>query len=511
MGKEVLRMENITKTFPGVLANDRISVDLMEGEIHALLGENGAGKTTLMNILYGLYRADDGKIFLNGGEVVIDSPKRAIELGIGMVHQHFMLIPPLTVMENIVLGHEPNKNGMIDLAQAEKDVSELSQRFGLYVSPRAKVESITVGMQQRVEILKALYRQVKILILDEPTAVLTPQEVEELFSVIKSLTERGLSIFFITHKLEEVMAISDRVTVIRGGRVVDTVPTAETDMVSLARMMVGREVVLRVNREKMKAGKTILKVSNLHVLDNRRLPAVREVSFEVKEGEIVGIAGVDGNGQTELEEALTGLRKVESGQVFFSGEDISNLSKRERIKKGLSHVPQDRHKMGLIMDFTVAENLILGDQREKPYANGPVLNLATIREKARALIKKFDIRCPHEQLPARSLSGGNQQKLVVAREFKREPRLLIAAQPTRGLDVGATEFVHNQLLEFRRRGKGVLLISLELEEIMSLSDRILVIYEGEITAEFPSEGATREEIGFYMTGGGKKKIALNQA
>lgn len=341
--------------------------------------------------------------------------------------------------------------------------------------------------------------------------MLTPQEVEELFAVIKSLTERGLSIFFITHKLEEVMAISDRVTVIRGGRVVDTVPTAETDMVSLARMMVGREVVLRVNRERMKAGKTILKVSNLHVLDNRRLPAVRGVSFEVKEGEIVGIAGVDGNGQAELEEALTGLRKVESGQVSLSGEDISNLSKRERIKKGLSHVPQDRHKMGLIMDFTVAENLILGDQREKPYANGPVLNLATIRERARALIKKFDIRCPHEQLPARSLSGGNQQKLVVAREFKREPRLLIAAQPTRGLDVGATEFVHNQLLEFRRRGKGVLLISLELEEIMSLSDRILVIYEGEITAEFPSEGATREEIGFYMTGGGKKKMALNQA
>nr|WP_269467431.1 ABC transporter ATP-binding protein [Anoxybacter fermentans] len=498
-------MKGITKVFPGVVANDNINFELKKGEIHALLGENGAGKTTLMKILYGLYRPTSGEIYVNGKRVDIDSPNKAIELGIGMVHQHFMLIPPFTVAENIVLGSEPAQMGVLDTEEMIRQVEEISDRYGLSVDPRAKVQDISVGMQQRVEILKALYRGADILILDEPTAVLTPQEVQELIAIMDKLTEQGKSIIFITHKLKEVKAISDRVTVIRRGKVIDTVNTEDVDTHELARMMVGREVILEVEKEPAKPGETILKVENLHALNDRGLPALRGVSFEVRAGEILGIAGVEGNGQSELTEVLTGLRPLTEGSIEFRGEEVSRLTTRQRIEAGISYIPEDRHKRGLVLDYSLSDNMILGHHYKKPFAKGINLNYPVIHSNARELIEEFDVRTPNEEALAKNLSGGNQQKVIIARELSRDPDLLIAAQPTRGVDVGAIEFIHKRIVEQRDAGKAVLLISLELDEILSLSDRIAVIYEGQIVDIIDAKDATEEELGLMMAGAGKRK------
>lgn len=500
-----LDLRKITKEFPGVLANDSVDFQLEKGEIHALLGENGAGKTTLMKCLYGLYQPDAGEIYINGEKVDVTSPNIAIEHGIGMVHQHFMLVPPFTVAENIVLGSEPRRRGMLDEKRAIEDVERLSERYGLNVDPRARVQDISVGMQQRVEILKALYRGADILILDEPTAVLTPQEVEELIEIMKSLTEEGKSIIFITHKLKEVKAISDRVTVIRRGRVIDTVPTDSATTSDLARMMVGREVVLRVEKGPAHPGEVILEVENLKAKNDRGLLALNGTTFSVRRGEILGIAGVDGNGQSELTEVLTGLRELEEGRILFKGKDITNFSTRDIIEAGVSYIPEDRQHRGLVLDFTLYENLIMGNHYQPPYARGIKMNYNKIRKEVRRLIKEFDIRTPNEDVLAKSLSGGNQQKVILAREFDRDPDLLIAAQPTRGVDVGAIEFIHKRIIEQRDAGKAVLLISLELDEILSLSDRIAVIYEGEIVDILDREEATEEKLGLLMAGAGTRR------
>ncbi|MGE5588138.1 MAG: ABC transporter ATP-binding protein [Clostridia bacterium] len=495
-------MRGITVTFPGVVANDDVSIDVYPGEILALLGENGAGKTTLMNVLYGLYRPDRGEIRVRGKPVSIRDPNDAIRLGLGMVHQHFMLIPPFTVAENIVLGTEPvAAGGVLDIGRAVQNVKDLSAKYGLAVDPGARVESISVGMQQRVEILKALYRGTEVLILDEPTAVLTPQEVDELAGIMRNLASQGKSIVFITHKLKEVMAISDRVTVLRRGRVVGTLPTCETTPEDLARMMVGRDVVLSVEKGPARVGDVVLRVEGVHVKSARGLPALKGVSFDVRAGEIVGIAGIEGNGQSELVEALTGLRKVSSGRISVGGADVTNRPPREVITRGVGHIPEDRQRRGLILDFSIAENLILERYYRPPFARGVNLDYRAVRSYARKVISEFDIRTPGESVRAGALSGGNQQKVVVARELSLEPRLLIASQPTRGLDVGAIEFVHRRLVSQRDEGKAILLVSLELDEIMSLSDRILVLYEGQIVGSMKAEEATEQEIGFLMAGG----------
>jgi general nucleoside transport system ATP-binding protein len=500
----LLELRGITKRFPGVLANDDVTVDLRHGEVHALLGENGAGKSTLMNILYGLYTPDQGQIFLRGQPEVVGSTKASIEHGIGMVHQHFMLIPVMTVAENIVLATEPRKAGVVlDYVAARKRVRDLSDRYGLAVDPDAKVERITVGQQQRVEILKALYRGAEILILDEPTAVLTPQEAQELFEIIRSLQTQGKSVFFISHKLNEVLEIADRITVLRRGKVVDTIPAAGATEESLARMMVGREVLLRVDKKPAQPGAAALQVEDLSVIDDRGLEAVRGVSFEVRAGEIVGLAGVDANGQSELIDAIAGLRPVHGGRVVVHGEDVTHASAKEVLDTGVGHIPEDRHRRGLVLPFSLAENLALHAYRHAPNSRHGLLQLGVIRNRAVRLLKEFDVRGGTPETPASSLSGGNQQKVVLAREIDGEPQVLIAAQPTRGLDVGAIEFVHRRLVEQRDEGRAVFLISLELEEILSLSDRILVIYEGRIVAEFPPT-ATEEEIGLAMTGGRKE-------
>lgn len=501
----VIELKGITKKFPGVLANDSVNFELEKGEIHALLGENGAGKTTLMKCLYGLYQPDSGDIIINGQKVNVTSPNVAIEHGIGMVHQHFMLVPPFTVAENIVLGSEPKRNGMLDREKAIKDVSNLSEQYGLNVDPEAKVQDISVGMQQRVEILKALYRGADILILDEPTAVLTPQEVKELITIMENLTNEGKSIIFITHKLKEVKAISDRVTVIRRGKVVDTVPTESATTNDLARMMVGRDVVLRVEKKPASPGEVILEAKNLYAKNNRDLMALNGASFNVRRGEILGIAGVAGNGQDELTEVLTGLRKLEDGEIIFKGKEINDYSTREIIEAGVSYIPEDRHGRGLVLEFSLYENLILGNHYQPPYARGINMNFKKIRKEVRRLIKEFDVRTPNEDVLAKSLSGGNQQKVIIAREFDREPDLLIAAQPTRGVDVGAIEFIHKRIIEQRDQGKAVLLISMELDEILSLSDRIAVIYEGEIVDIMDREDATEEKLGLLMAGAVSKK------
>ncbi|MGE5573159.1 MAG: ABC transporter ATP-binding protein [Bacteroidota bacterium] len=495
-------MRDITVTFPGVVANDDVSIDVYPGEILALLGENGAGKTTLMNVLYGLYRPDSGEIRIGGKPVGIGDPSDAINLGIGMVHQHFMLISPFTVAENIVLGTEPvGAGGALDMARAVRDVKDLSAKYGLAVDPGARVETISVGMQQRVEILKALYRGARVLILDEPTAVLTPQEVDELAAIMRNLTSQGKSVIFITHKLKEVMAISDRVTVLRRGRVVGTVPTRETTPEDLARMMVGRDVVLSVDKGPASAGDVVLRVEDIHVKGTRGLPALKGVSFDVRAGEIVGIAGIEGNGQSELVEALTGLRKVVSGRISVEGRDITNRPPRDVIGQGVAHIPEDRQRRGLILSFSIAENLILERYHRPPFARGINLDFGQVRAYARKVISEFDVRTPDENVRVGSLSGGNQQKVVVARELSLEPRLLIASQPTRGLDVGAIEFVHRRLVAQRDAGKAILLVSLELDEIMSLADRILVLYEGRIVGSMRAAEATEQEIGFLMAGG----------
>ncbi len=497
----VLELRGITKRFPGVLANDDVSFDLRRAEVHALLGENGAGKSTLMNILYGLYTPDEGQILLNGAPIELGSTKAAIEHGIGMVHQHFMLIPVMTVAENIVLATEPRRAGvLLDYDAARRRVRELSERYGLAVDPDARIDRITVGQQQRVEILKALYRGAEILILDEPTAVLTPQESKELFEIIRSLKSQGKSIIFISHKLNEVLEIADRVTTLRRGVVVDTIPAAGATEEGLARMMVGREVLLTVDKEPAHPGETLLEVEDLVVIDDRGLETVRGVSLQVHAGEIVGLAGVDANGQSELIDAIAGLRSSESGRIIVDGHDLTHASAKESLDAGVGHIPEDRHRRGLVLPFTLTENIALHDYRHAPNSRHGLLNLGEMAERARRLLREFDVRGGTPTTPAGALSGGNQQKVVLAREIDAEPKVLIAAQPTRGLDVGAIEFVHRRLVEQRDAGRAVLLVSLELEEILSLSDRILVIYEGKIVGEFPPT-ATEEELGFAMTGG----------
>ncbi len=497
----VLELRGITKAFPGVLANDHINLTLEEGEIHALLGENGAGKTTLMNILYGLYSPDEGEIFVRGRRVEIRSPGDAIALGIGMVHQHFMLVPVLTVTENVMLGVESVKNGLfLDRAAAAQRIREISRQHGLEVDPDALVKTLPVGVQQRVEIIKLLYRQADILIMDEPTAVLTPQEVEELFKVLRSLAAQGKSIIFITHKLKEVMAIADRITVLRNGRVVGTTTPSQTTEEQLASMMVGREVLLRVNKAPARPGETVLEVENLEVLDDRGNPAVWGVSFEVRAGEVLGIAGVQGNGQTELVEALTGLRTPLAGRVRILGKEFTSAHPRWILEQGIAHVPEDRQRDGLVLSFPVAENLVLNTYYIPPFARRGVLEQEVILTVAEQRAREFDIRTPSILTPVANLSGGNQQKVIVAREFSRPIRLLIAAQPTRGLDVGSIEYIHRRIIEKRDEGCGVLLVSPELDEVMSLSDRIAVMYEGRIMDILPADQATREEIGLLMAG-----------
>ena len=503
-----LELRGITKQFPGVLANDHIDLDVRHGEVHALLGENGAGKSTLMNILYGLYHPDEGEILLNGEPVKFASAKDAIEHGIGMVHQHFMLIPVMTVAENIVLAAEPTHAGvMLDFGEAKKRVLELSDRFGLAVDPDRKIQEITVAQQQRVEILKALYRDAKVLILDEPTSVLTPQEARELFAIIQSLRSQGTSIIFISHKLHEVLEVADRISVLRRGKKIDTVPREGATEESLARMMVGREVLLRVEKGPARPGEPLLEVEDLHAVDDRGLERVRGVTFNVRSGEIVGIAGVDGNGQTELIDAITGLQKIESGTVRVAGRECVHAQPKEVLDAGVGHIPQDRQRRGLVLDFSIAENVSLHDYDHEPDSKWGWLYPEQMLERARRLIRDFDVRGGGPRTRAGALSGGNQQKVVVAREVARNPRVLIAAQPTRGLDVGAIEYVHKRLVAERDENRAILLVSLELDEILSLSDRILVIFEGQIVGEFGPD-ASEEELGIAMTGGRRKEAAV---
>jgi general nucleoside transport system ATP-binding protein len=503
----LLELRGITKRFPGVVANDSVDFDLRRGEVHALLGENGAGKSTLMNVLYGLYQPDEGEILIKGEPVRLHSPKDAIGRGIGMVHQHFMLIPVMTVAENIVLATEPTQAGfLLDYGAASKRVRELSRSFNFAIDPEARVESITVGQQQRVEILKALYRHADILILDEPTAVLTPQEAGELFEILRTLTREGMSVIFITHKLNEVLDIADRITVLRRGKMIDTVDREGASEEGLARLMVGRDVLLRVDKPPAQPGETLLSVEDLRVVDNRGLEAVRGVSLDVRAGEIVGIAGVDGNGQSELIDALTGLRRSASGSIKIVGREVSGAAPSTILDLGLGHIPEDRQRRGLVLEFSLAENVALHDYDKAPDSRWGWLFPRQLVRRARELLSQFDVRGGGPQTRAAALSGGNQQKVVLAREIGRGPSVLIAAQPTRGLDVGAIEFVHRRLVEARDSAKAVLLVSLELEEILSLSDRILVIYEGQIVAEHGPD-VTEEQLGIEMTGGGRAEAA----
>jgi general nucleoside transport system ATP-binding protein len=489
------------------VANDRVDFDLRRGEVHALLGENGAGKSTLMSILYGLYHPDAGEVLVDGEPVKVDSPSRAIELGIGMVHQHFMLVPVMTVTENIVLGNEPRRSGgLLDTREGAAKVRELSERYGLAVNPDALIEDVTVGAQQRVEILKTLYRDARILVLDEPTAVLTAQEAHELFEVLNALKADGVAIVFISHKLAEVLEIADRVTVLRRGKKVDTVPAEDATEQSLARLMVGRDVLLEVEKSTAKAGESVLEVEDLNVLDDRELEAVRGVSFTVRGGEIVALAGVDGNGQHELVEAIAGLRDVRSGRIRVVGEDVTGHGVRETCDAGVAHIPEDRHLRGLVLDFTLAENLALREYYKPPLSKAGLLKIGHMNARARELLEEYDVRGGSPGSLASSLSGGNQQKVCIAREIASNPSLLLAHQPTRGLDVGAIEFVHRRLLAEREAGRGVLLVSLESDEVRSLADRILVIYEGEIVGEFPPD-ASEEELGVAMTGGSGQAAA----
>ncbi|CAH2212338.1 guanosine ABC transporter (ATP-binding protein) [Tepidibacter aestuarii] len=500
--KKVVEMKDITKKFGSFTANDNINLTVHKGEVHALLGENGAGKSTLMNILYGLYQPTSGEIYINEKKVEIDNPNIAIENGIGMVHQHFMLVPPFTVAENIILGMEPSGSlGKIDMKKAVEDVKKISEQYGLYVDPMSKVEDITVGMQQRVEILKALYRGAEILILDEPTAVLTPQEIKELISIIRNLTKQGKSIIIITHKLKEIKEAADFCTIIRRGKYIDTVDVEKTTEDDLAAMMVGREVNFKVDKKEQKLGDVVFKIEDLVAKDNRGLDVLNKLSLEVRRGEILGIAGIDGNGQSELVEVVTGLRKAESGIVFINDKDITNKTPRQIFENGLYNIPEDRQKRGLVLDFTVAENMVLENYAKPQFSKGFRLLEDNIKSFAKELIAKFDVRPEDETLKARALSGGNQQKIIIAREVTNDPDLLIATQPTRGLDVGAIEFVHKSLVEQRDKGKGVLLVSLELDEVMSVSDRIAVIYEGKIVGIVDSKDADENTLGLMMAGG----------
>ena len=511
----VVEMLNITKVFPGIVANDNITLQLKKGEIHALLGENGAGKSTLMSVLFGLYQPEKGEIHMDGKRVDIRNPNDANALHIGMVHQHFKLVECFTVLDNIILGVEPNKLGFLQKKEARKKVVELSERYGLMVDPDALVEDITVGMQQRTEILKMLYRENEILIFDEPTAVLTPQEIHELMQIMKNLAAEGKSILFITHKLNEIMEVSDRCSVLRKGKYIGTVDIKDTTKEELSRMMVGRDVKFAVDKSPAQPGEAVLKVRGLTVPSkSHHNNAVKDVSFEVRRGEIVCIAGIDGNGQTEFVYALSGLEKASGGSIELCGKDVSRATIRQRSQAGMSHIPEDRHKHGLVLDFSLEDNLVLQRYMDAPYQKGGFIQREPIRAYAEELIEKFDIRSGQGPVTrVRSMSGGNQQKAIIAREVDLNADLLVAVQPTRGLDVGAIEYIHSQIVAQRDLGKAVLLVSLELDEVMNLSDRILVMYEGEIVGELDPKTTTVEELGLYMAGAkrntGRKEAAAS--
>jgi simple sugar transport system ATP-binding protein len=501
----VIEMLDIRKEFPGIVANDNITLQVKKGEIHALLGENGAGKSTLMNVLFGLYQPEKGQIRVNGQEVKITDPNVANDLGIGMVHQHFMLVQNFTVTENIILGNEPTRTGKINIKKAAQDIQELSNQYGLSVDPYAKIQDISVGMQQRVEILKTLYRGADILIFDEPTAALTPQEITELIQIMKKLIQEGKSIILITHKLKEIMSVCDRCTIIRKGVGVGTVNVQETNPDELAALMVGREVHFKTEKKTATPKEAVLTIKELVVEDSRGVEAVSSLNLSVRAGEIVGIAGVDGNGQTELIEAITGLRKIKSGSITLKNQELSTLSTRKITESGIGHIPQDRHKHGLVLDYTIGENIGLQTYYQKPMSKSGILNYKEMYKKAKELIAEYDVRTPSEYTQARSLSGGNQQKAIIAREVDRSPELLIAAQPTRGLDVGAIEFIHKKLIEERDKGRAVLLVSLELDEVINLSDRIAVIYEGKIVDIVDPKETNEQELGLLMAGGTREK------
>ncbi|GAA0612054.1 guanosine ABC transporter ATP-binding protein NupO [Virgibacillus siamensis] len=496
----VIEMLNIRKEFPGVVANDDITVQLKKQEIHALLGENGAGKSTLMNVLFGLYQPEKGEIKVNGKQVKITDPNVANDLGIGMVHQHFMLVDTYTVTQNIILGSEPTNAGKIDFKKAEREVQDLSDRYGLNVDARAKIRDISVGMQQRVEILKTLYRGAEVLIFDEPTAVLTPNEIKELIEIMHSLIREGKSIILITHKLKEIMEVCDRCTVIRKGKGIKTVDVEETNVTELASLMVGREISFKTEKTEAQPKENVLSITNLNVDDSRKVKIVKDLNLHVRAGEIVGIAGVDGNGQTELVEAITGLRKAQKGTIKINNTNITNFKPRKVTESGVGHIPQDRHKYGLVLDFPIGENMVLQTYYKKPYSKNKILNYKQIYKKAKKLIDEYDVRTPSEYTKARALSGGNQQKAIIAREVDRSPDLLIAAQPTRGLDVGAIEFIHKKLIEERDKGKAVLLVSFELDEILDVSDRIAVMFDGHIAADVKPDETTEQELGLLMAG-----------
>lgn len=505
----VIEMLNITKDFPGIRANDDVTLQVKKGEIHALLGENGAGKSTLMSILFGLYLPNSGIIKVNGKEVVIDNPHVANELGIGMVHQHFKLVENFTVTENIILGSEPKKSfGRVDIESASRRVVETSEKYGLRVDPNVKIEDISVGMQQRVEILKMLYRNADILIFDEPTAVLTPQEIEDLMEIMRMFAKEGKSIILITHKLKEIKAVADTCTVLRRGKKIGTVKVADVSEKQLAEMMVGREVFFQVDKPERQRGHKVVEIKDLTVLGNRGLKKVKNLSLDVYAGEILGLAGIDGNGQSELVEALSGLRKVESGSIILNDQDIAKYSIRQRTEAGIGYIPQDRHKFGLVLDFRLDENLVLQTYYQEPFSKHGILNQEEITKKADQIIDEFDVRSGQGPMtPARSMSGGNQQKAIIGREIDRSPAFLIASQPTRGLDVGAIEYIHNRLVAEREKERAILMVSLELDEVLNISDRIAVIYEGEIVGILDPEKTDEKEIGLLMSG--SKRVGVS--
>ncbi len=502
-----VEMLNIRKEFPGIVANDNVTLRLKRGEVHALLGENGAGKSTLMGMLFGMYQPDRGTIKINGKEVKITNPNVANELGIGMVHQHFKLVENFTVTENIILGCEPRKGLVVDIKNAAKKVEELSKKYGLNVEPYAKIEDISVGMQQRVEILKMLYKNADILILDEPTAVLTPQEIIDLMKIIKNLVKIGKSIIIITHKLKEIKEVADECTVIRRGKYIGTVNVKETSEEEMAKMMVGREVNFKVKKEEKIPGETVLEIKNLFVKNNKKVLGLKDFTLDVKSGEILGVAGVEGNGQSELVEAITGLRKVESGSIIYKGEDITNEKIKTRINKGIAHIPEDRHKRGLVLDYSLEENMIIEVYDKEPFSKRGILNKESIRNYAKNIIEEFDVRSGEGPISkSRTLSGGNQQKAIIGREVELNPELLIAVQPTRGLDVGSIEYIHKRLVEQRDKGKAVLLVSLELDEVLNVSDRIAIVNGGELIGIVKANETNENEIGLMMAGvkGGAK-------
>ena len=503
--ENVIEMREITKIFGQFVANDKINLHLRRGEIHALLGENGAGKSTLMNMLAGLLEPTSGEIAVNGQVVKLDSPSKAASLGIGMVHQHFMLVEAFTVAENIILGSEITKNGVLDIKKAIQEIKELSEKYGLAVDPSAKIEDISVGAQQRVEILKTLYRGADILIFDEPTAVLTPAEIDELMIIMKNLVKEGKSIILITHKLDEIRAVSDRVTVIRRGKSIETVEIAGATNQDLAEMMVGRSVSFTTEKNPPQPKEVILSIKDLVVNENRGIPAVKNLSLDVRAGEIVGIAGIDGNGQSELIQAITGLRKVKSGTINIKGKDVVGLPPRKITEMKVSHVPEDRHRDGLVLDLTISENIALQTYYKEPLSKNGILNYTNIHNYARKLMEEFDVRAANDYVPASALSGGNQQKAMIAREVDRDPDLLIVSQPTRGLDVGAIEYIHKRLIGERDKGKAVLVVSFELDEILNLSDRIAVIHDGKIQGIVTPAETNKQELGILMAGGELKK------